>query len=222
MPEERKFAGLDIEAVETDGTFSGYASLFGRVDLGRDAVERGAFARSIERRGAGGIRMLFQHDPAEPIGVWEEVREDARGLFVRGRLALGVTKAREVRELMRDHALDGLSIGFRTVRARTEAKTGVRRILEADLWEISVVTFPMLPEARVDTVKTVRNGVPLPTAREFERWLTRDAGLTRREARVVIAKGFAALSRERDAAPGENANGQLAALIRRAACMFSD
>ncbi|EKF40632.1 HK97 family phage prohead protease [Nitratireductor indicus C115] len=222
MPEERKFAGLDIEAVETDGTFSGYASLFGRVDLGRDAVERGAFARSIERRGAGGIRMLFQHDPAEPIGVWEEVREDARGLFVRGRLALGVAKAREVRELMRDHALDGLSIGFRTVRARTEAKTGVRRILEADLWEISVVTFPMLPEARVDTVKTVRNGVPLPTAREFERWLTRDAGLTRREARVVIAKGFAALSRERDAAPGENANGQLAALIRRAACMFSD
>ena len=219
-PDERKYAGLDIQTVEADGTFSGYASLFGQVDLGRDAVERGAFAPSLTKRGAGGIRMLFQHDPNQPIGAWEDIREDARGLFVKGRLALGVTKAREVWELMRDRALDGLSIGFRTVRAKTEAKTGVRRILEADLWEISIVTFPMLPEARVDQVKTEERNAPLPTAREFERWLMRDAGLTRREARVVIAKGFGALTRERDAAPGFD--GQLAAVIRQAARMFND
>ncbi len=66
MPDERKYAGLDIETVEADGTFSGYASLFGKVDLGRDAVERGAFARSLEKRGAAGVRMLFQHDPNQP------------------------------------------------------------------------------------------------------------------------------------------------------------
>ncbi|MBY8918069.1 HK97 family phage prohead protease [Nitratireductor sp. L1-7-SE] len=220
MPDERKYAGLDIETVEVDGTFSGYASLFGKVDLGRDAVERGAFARSLEKRGAAGVRMLFQHDPNQPIGTWEELREDARGLLVRGRLALGVARAREVWELMRDRALDGLSIGFRTVKAKTEAKTGVRRIVEADLWEISVVTFPMLPEARVDEVKTENRGAPLPTAREFERWLTRDAGLTRREARVVIAKGFGALRRERDAARGFDDG--LAAVIRQAARMFND
>ena len=153
---ERKRVELRLGDVESDGSFSGYASLFGRVDLGRDIVERGAFARSLSRRGASGIRMLFQHDPAAPIGAWSEVREDARGLFVRGQLALDSAKAREVHALMRGGALDGLSIGFRTVRARKETKSGVRRILEADLWEISVVTFPMLPEARVESVKSRR------------------------------------------------------------------
>ncbi|WP_274424871.1 HK97 family phage prohead protease [Chelativorans sp. YIM 93263] len=209
--EERKFAGLDVEAVEEDGSFSGYASLFGRVDLGRDVVERGAFADSITKRGAAGIRMLFQHDPNQPIGAWREIREDANGLFVRGKLATGVARAREVRELMRERALDGLSIGFRTVRAANEARTGIRRIKQADLWEISIVTFPMLPEARVDKVK----GGALPSPREFERWLKRDAGLTRSEAKTVIAQGFAHLMRERDAAPRTSEG--LAAAFRRAA-----
>ena len=142
-----------LDEVEPDGVFSGYASLFGAVDLGKDVVEKGAFAASLKTRGAAGIRMLFQHDPAEPIGVWTEIREDARGLFVRGRLTKEVARAREVLSLMRGGALDGLSIGFRAVRAKNDPKSGVRRILEADLWEISVVTFPMLPDARIDTVK---------------------------------------------------------------------
>lgn len=210
---ERKFAGAELGRVEADGTFTGYASLFGRPDLARDVVEPGAFARAIRQRGAAGIRMLYQHDPAEPIGAWLEISEDARGLFVRGKLTNGVERAREVRELMRSGALDGLSIGFRTVRARKDAKAGVRRIVEADLWEISVVTFPMLPEARVESVKG-RTGA-LPTVREFERWLTRDAQLTRAEARTVIARGFSALSRERDAS--RNTVEGLAARIREAA-----
>lgn len=194
---ERKFVDLVLGDVDADGSFSGYASLFGAVDLGRDMVMRGAFARSLRERGPAGIRMLYQHDPAAPIGVWTELREDARGLFVKGRLAGGVAKAREVLALMRDRALDGLSIGFRTVRARKDVRTGVRQILEADLWEISVVTFPMLPGARVETVKG-----GLPTVRTFERWLTRDAGLTRGEARAVIARGYASLAAGRDAAAG--------------------
>ena len=158
LARERKFVDLVLDEVEADGGFSGYASLFGKVDLGKDVVERGAFANSLRLRGTSGIRMLFQHDAGEPIGTWTEIREDARGLFVRGRLASGVRRAREVRSLMRGGALDGLSIGFRTVRARRDPASGVRRILEADLWEISVVTFPMLPDARVETVKGRRNG----------------------------------------------------------------
>ena len=98
--------------------------------------------------------MLFQHDPAAPIGVWRELREDARGLFVRGRLTTDVAKGREVLALMRAGAIDGLSIGFRTVRGKTDAKSGVRSLIEIDLWEISVVTFPMLPAARVSSVKS--------------------------------------------------------------------
>lgn len=151
-----KFASLELRGLNRDGSFSGYASVFGEVDLGRDRVERGAFARSLATRGAAGIRMLFQHDPSEPIGAWKTIREDDRGLYVEGQLADGVARAREVHQLLKNAALDGLSIGFRTVRARTDAKSGVRRILEADLWEISVVTFPMLPSARVQNVKNAR------------------------------------------------------------------
>ncbi|MBB5703714.1 hypothetical protein FHS76_003624 [Ochrobactrum daejeonense] len=187
---ETKRAALAIEDVELDGSFSGYASVFGMPDLGNDVIERGAFARSLGRRRASGVRMLWQHDAAEPIGVWTAIREDARGLYVEGRLAKGVARARDALELMRSGGLDGLSIGFRTVRARKDARTGLRHIVEADLWEISIVTFPMLPEARVSSVKA-----GLPTIREFERWLTRDAGLSRAAAKTVIAKGFAALAR---------------------------
>ena len=157
--------------MEADGSFSGYASLFGETDLNRDAVMPGAFLRSIAKRGAGGIRMLFQHDPAAPIGVWREIREDSRGLFVSGRLMPEVEKAREVLALMRAGAIDGLSIGFRTVRGRTDAKSGVRQLIEVDLWEISVVTFPMLPAARVSAVKGMRRGALIETIRRGTRMM---------------------------------------------------
>ena len=212
---ERKYAPVTLQDMHADGSFSGYASLFGEVDLGNDMMERGAFARSLRSRGAGGVRMLFQHDPAQPIGRWAELREDDRGLFVRGQLSVSSARAREVLGLMREGAMDGLSVGFRTVRAR-KGEGGVRRILEADLWEISVVTFPMLPGARIGEVKQAAR---LPTTRQFERWLTRDAGLTRAEARTVIVKGFGELVRERDAA--RNTPEGLAGVIRRAAATLS-
>jgi HK97 family phage prohead protease len=151
---ETKFARAEIAAVDADGTFAGYASLFGQADLGRDMVLPGAFRASLARRSAAGVKMLFQHDPAEPIGVWLDIREDASGLYVMGRLATEVARARDILSLMRAGALDGLSIGFRTVRGRTDAKTGVRSLIEVDLWEISIVTFPMLPGARVASVKS--------------------------------------------------------------------
>ena len=160
LPErEVKFAPVDLKSVEADGTFSGYASLFGEVDLGDDLVMPGAFRASLAARGAQGVKLLFQHDPNEPIGIWLDLHEDGRGLFARGRLMPEVTRAREVLSLMRAGALDGLSIGFRTVKGRTDPATGVRRLDQIDLWEISVVTFPMLPEARVSAVK--RRQTPL-------------------------------------------------------------
>ena len=213
---EVKFAGVKPGAVDEEGVFSGYASLFGVTDLAKDRVEKGAFAKSIAARGAAGIRMLFQHDPNEVIGQWLEIREDARGLFVKGRLATEVARAREVLALMRAQALDGLSIGFKTVRSGKDAATGARQILEADLWEISVVTFPMLPSARVHDVKAMP---PLPTTREFELWLRRDAGLTRSEARGVIARGFATVRREREAAGSTHA--RLAGRMRQAAVQLA-
>lgn len=164
---ERKFAGMALTEIEEDGAFSGYASVFGTVDMGHDLVERGAFARSLRKRGPESVRMLFQHDPNQPIGRWMEIREDERGLFVRGQLTPGVLRSQEVLRLMRAGALDGLSIGFKTVRARRDERSGVRRILEADLWEISVVTFPMQPDARVTLLKGLgpTGGLALPDVR---------------------------------------------------------
>jgi len=159
-PTELKFTALNLKRVEPDGTFAGYASLFNKEDLGGDLILPGAFRDSIRERGPGGIKMLFQHNPSEPIGVWEQLTEDARGLWAKGRLMPEVARAREVLSLMRAGALDGLSIGFRTLLGRRDTKTGIRRLAKVDLWEISIVTFPLLPEARVAHVKS-RKARPL-------------------------------------------------------------
>ena len=199
-PHEAKFTALDMKSVADDGAFEGYASLFGREDLGRDIVLPGAFRDTLTTRGPAGVRMLFQHNPAEPIGVWETLAEDAKGLFARGRLMPTVARAREVLSLMRAGAIDGLSIGFRTVKAHRDRFRNVRRIERIDLWEISIVTFPLLPEARIATVKSRPFASRRPSEREFERWLTQDAGLTRTEARAILRSGFKGLAALRDAA----------------------
>jgi HK97 family phage prohead protease len=144
---------------------AGYASLFGVADLSRDVVEAGAFAAALTKRGAGGIRMLFQHDPARPVGVWTSLREDARGLAVQGRLTVGAagTLAALIVDGAVDGAVDGLSIGFRTIRARTDPHTRLRHILEADLWEISIVNFPMLTGTRLSALQ---GPGPAPVAME--------------------------------------------------------
>ena len=136
-----------------DGTVEGYASLFGEIDQARGMVLRGAFAQTLSARGVRRIPMLFQHDPAEPIGIWLELREDHRGLYARGRLIPDVARARELLSLLRAGAVDGLSIGFRTVKGRIDPRTRIRSLVAVDLWEISIVTFPLLAGARVQAVK---------------------------------------------------------------------
>ncbi|MDP3264055.1 MAG: HK97 family phage prohead protease [Tabrizicola sp.] len=148
---ERKFVRPEAGLTVTDGhVVAGYASLFGVKDQGGDVVRKGAYAASLKRLAAGGgrVKMLWQHDPAQPIGVWDEVREDATGLWVKGRILTDVAKGREAVALLAAGAIDGLSIGYRTVKAERDAK-GVRQLSELELWEVSLVTFPMLPEARV-------------------------------------------------------------------------
>ncbi|MGA7516871.1 MAG: HK97 family phage prohead protease, partial [Pseudolabrys sp.] len=110
-------------AIDADGTVEGYASLFGEIDQARDMVMRGAFADTLASRGVQRIPMLFQHDPSEPVGIWLELHEDHRGLFARGRLIPEVTRGRELLSLMRAGALAGLSMGFRTAKARIDPRT---------------------------------------------------------------------------------------------------
>jgi HK97 family phage prohead protease len=144
--------------ITADGAVEGYASLFGEIDQARDMVMAGAFRTTLALRGVRRIPMLFQHDPAEPIGVWLELTEDSRGLFARGRLIPDVQRAREVLALVKARAIDGLSIGFKTTKGRVDPRTRVRKIEHLDLWEISIVTFPLLAGARVRAVK--ESGAP--------------------------------------------------------------
>ncbi len=148
---ERKFLRPETGLKISEGAvIEGYASLFGRRDQGGDVVQKGAYGASLAKLRAEGrrVKMLWQHDPSEPIGVWDEVREDATGLWVKGRVLPDVARGREAAALLAAGAIDGLSIGYRTVKAERDGR-GQRLLSELELWEVSLVTFPMLPEARV-------------------------------------------------------------------------
>lgn len=192
---------FDIKALddsEEKGEFSGYGSIFGNKDLGNDVVVEGAFAKSIGKKGAKAVKMLYQHRADEPIGVFDEIIEDRRGLKVKGRLAMGTQRGREVYELMKMGAIDGLSIGYRVdPKGYDYDDKGKRRYLKSvDLMEISAVTFPMNPKARVSAVKTDR------TVREWEEVLRDAADLSRNEAKVAASAVAKALE-QRDAGTQE-------------------
>jgi HK97 family phage prohead protease len=158
-PLARKSTSAGLTPLGPD-QFEGYASLFNVADGAGDTVAPGAFAASLRRRGAGQVRLLYQHFSHAPIGVWEEIAEDARGLYVRGRLVPDVEQARDVRALLGCGAINGLSIGFRTVRARRGAAQNTRTLLEVELWEISVVTFPLLIGSAVTAIGAHRLSDP--------------------------------------------------------------
>jgi HK97 family phage prohead protease len=199
---ETKFLGLDWKADEA-GHIEGYGSVFEEVDRGGDIVARGAFTASL---GSGRkVKMLMQHDPGRVIGVWDDLSEDAKGLRVKGRLLTKVPAGAEAYELIKAGAMDGLSIGYRTVRSMD--RNGRRVIMEADLWEVSVVTFPMNEMARVDAVKAADM-----TRREMERLLMQDAGLSRSVARELMAGGYNAVKAMQDAG-GDGAD-EVAALLK--------
>ena len=145
-----------MELTHSDLRISGYASLFGQADMSGDIVQRGAFAASLLSL-SGRLPMLFGHETAEPIGVWDRLFEDRTGLFVSGRLIGGNPRADRTARLIQEGALSGLSIGY---RARRAARNGHGRVLqELDLWEVSVVAFPMLRSARITQI----NDAPIMT-----------------------------------------------------------
>jgi HK97 family phage prohead protease len=128
--------------------FAGYAAIFDRVDRGGDVVRGGAFERSV-RRGVGAVPLLWQHEPARPIGRIEYLREDRRGLRVIGRLSDG-RAGREAAALLKEGAVRGLSFGYRVREAEGQAP---RELREVELVEVSLVTLPMQPRARVHMVE---------------------------------------------------------------------
>jgi HK97 family phage prohead protease len=145
---------FELKTVSDDGTFTGYASLFGVEDLGRDIVQPGAFAKSLASKSLNKIKMLRNHDASSPIGTWTELIEDSRGLKATGQLILDTALGRETYALLRAAALDGLSIGYRTKKETFDRTKNVRLLHDLDIFEISIVTYPMLPSATISRVKS--------------------------------------------------------------------
>ena len=144
---------FEIKSLGHDGTFAGYASVFSIVDSQRDVIEPGAFKQSLKARSAP-LQLLWQHQWESPIGMVEQLFEDGRGLYIKGRLLMEVTQAREAHALLKAGVIRGLSIGYSVKRAERDPQTGVRHLKEVDLWEVSVVTLPANEAALVTVVKS--------------------------------------------------------------------
>lgn len=190
---ERKYSQIKADVTE-EGVISGYASRFGVEDQGGDTVVKGAYTKSLEQRSP---KMLWQHDPSQPIGVWD-AKEDEKGLFVTGQIAIKSTPGRDAYELIKAGAIDGLSIGYQT--AKQEKNGNGRFLKELKLYEVSLVTFPMQIEASVDTVKSEHMTA---LKREIEK-IARDAGFPAWQAKKATAAFTAELGEgSRDAAAEE-------------------
>ena len=189
MKLEHKSLNLEVKDIADSGSFTGYGAVFGNVDLGRDLIVRGAFESSLSDWKSQGKfpKMLWQHNPREPIGVWTDMKEDDYGLLVSGKFTMGVAKAAEAHALLKDGAIEGLSIGYRTLDDEWDRDTEVRKLKKLDLMEVSLVTVPMNPAASVTDVKAAEQ---IKTIREFETFLRDEGGYSHSQARKIAEHGF--------------------------------
>lgn len=208
---------FEVKAVEEDGTFEGFGSIFGNVDSYKEIVAPGAFAESLAGWKAAGRLppVLWQHRSGEPIGPYLSMEEQAVGLHVKGQLLVNdVQRAKEARALMKAKAVNGLSIGFVTREDSYDRVSGIRTLKKVDLWEVSVVTFPANPAAQISSVKSAIDAIE--TVRDAEAFL-RDAGrLSNAQAAAFISR-FKSLSGQRDS----DELGDLVSAIKRNTALLS-
>lgn len=195
MALKHKDFAFEIKAVAETGVFSGYGSVYGVTDEGDDVVMPGCFADSLKDWATKGRMpaLLWQHSSRQPIGAYTSMKEDANGLFVEGQLALKTQQGAEAYELIAMKAISGLSIGFMTREDSYDQKTGVRTIKKADLWEVSVVTFPQNDLARIDAIKTIEEIGDLNGA---ELYLREVGGVSRSEAKALVSRVLSIARRE--------------------------
>ncbi len=194
---KKHYTQLDLKKLTDEGQFEGYGAVFNNVDMTGDVILPGAFRNCLLEKPLNAIKLLWQHDHQQPIGKWEEIREDDHGLFVRGQILTTIQRGVEVMAMLKAGIVDGMSIGFRTIKSIWEEGTDYRQLAEVDLWEVSVVTFPANMRARVDTVKM--------TLRDAEHVL-REGGMPSNFAKLVAKHGFEEAQRivqreQRDAEP---------------------
>lgn len=209
-------------ADEAKGVFEGYASVFGGIDSYGDQVAPGAFTRTLAERKASGrsLPMYMQHGPIlgadpRPVGVWDSVQEDGKGLKVSGHLiGLHTETGKYNMALVKEGAMRGLSIGYRAIKADYPNKPGQpRRILkDVNLGEISIVDNPADASAQISAFKAAK---AVKTIREFEDFLRDVGGYSHAAAKAIAAGGFKANTDPRD----EDVEGEAATLVKRFSAM---
>lgn len=189
---------FEVKATGDDGSVEGYGSVFGVKDSYDDVIAAGAFIKSLaDHKSAGTMpAMLWQHDPSEPIGIWTDMTEDAKGLKISGRLALGTSRGKEAHALLKMGALNGLSIGFVSKQWAYDKDTDIRTLTEIDLWEVSLVTFPANGKSRITNVKSCEE---LNAPKDAERIL-RDAGFSKADALAFVSRVMRMGEARRDSA----------------------
>lgn len=221
MTMKTKDFALQIKAAEGEaaGTIEGYASVFNVRDSYNEVVMPGAFADSLARHKREGSYplMLWQHDSYEPIGVWDDLADDGKGLFAKGHLLIdqNVPEADKAYALLKAGAVRGMSIGYREIDVEPSVNGEPTKLVKLDLLEASIVSFPANRRAAVEAVKSeqswgkleelarrLRDGEPMP-AREFEDIL-REAGVPKSMAVQIASVGYAKAIRSESG--GEEAN----------------
>lgn len=206
MSEHGEVFNLDIKSLSDEGKIEGYASYFGNVDQGGDVIVKGAFAETLGYRPAPRVKMLMHHDMRRPVGVWDSMIEDGKGLLARGQILLQTNEGKEAYQFLKAGAIDGLSIGYRTIEDKWDANKNARKIIKVDLLEVSLVTMPMNERARINAVKSVEE----LTRRDLEAIL-RDAGYSANDAKTAAARY--AEPQQRDVA--DDGLDELTALLRK-------
>ena len=189
MELERKSLPLEVKAIDESGTFEGYAAVFGNVDAWNDIIDPGAFATTIKdyKKSGKKLKMLWQHNREKVIGVFPTMKTDDHGLFVQGKLFKdSVDQAGEAYALVKEGAIDSMSIGFYARDYSRDEKTWIRTLKKIDLIEVSLVTFPANDLAKVTDVKAAS----IKTAREFEAALRDALGFSKDEAKRITSHGF--------------------------------
>jgi HK97 family phage prohead protease len=206
--------GFDVKAVDEEGHFSGYASVYNVIDAYNERVAPGAFANSLRKWSTRGRLppVLWQHRSAEPIGPFTKMVEDEKGLYVEGQLLVGeVQRATEARALMRSKTIDGMSIGFNSIVEEWNKEEMSLTLKELDLWEVSIVTFPANSESLISEVKNMFSDGRVPSLKDIEEVL-RDAGFSRTQAKALVGHGYEGLLRDVEGQKTTTADGVLSEL----------
>jgi uncharacterized protein len=202
MKLKHRHVPFSFKAVKDDGSFSGYASIFGNTDAYRDVVMPGAFAQSLASwtKQDAMPPILWQHNSDQPIGATTTINEDGKGLYVEGQLLIkDVQQAREAFALAKAKVVRGLSIGYDPIDDEYDGDTNVNRLIRVDLWEYSFATFPANTEATITSVKSLLASGDLPSLSEFEDFLREAGNFSRSQAKAIAGHGLRGLLEQRDA-----------------------